>query len=261
MNFLIPPLYLFGVPVAVIVIAMIFGYLLPGLKRRKHLNSPIAIAPFGRERTVVPPRPVREPEPQAAPQVAAAPVAPAVRTPVPTPQPVEVPVARAEAMENEARAYRAPALERDDQARVLKLQVAGDPRASASASASHSTLRLEKTADGTLQFLPGKLEIVEGRNVGQELRFVRTPGPDGQSITFGRNEGPQYRHVQLEEHTVSRMHAKMSLEGKTWTLTNLSKTNPAVVNGLPLGEDTPSVVLRDGDRIEMGEVIFRFRTR
>lgn len=260
MNFLIPPLYLFGVPVAVIVIAMIFGYLLPGLKRRRHLSSPIAIAPFGRERTVVPPRPVREPEAPVAPQVAA-PVVPAARSAVPTAHPVEVPVARTEAMENEARAYRAPALERDDQARVLKLQVAGDPRTPSAASAAHSPLRLEKTADGTLQFLPGKLEVVEGRNVGQELRFVRTPGPDGQSVTFGRNEGPQYRHVQLEEHTVSRMHAKMSLEGKTWTLTNLSKTNPAVVNGLPLGEDTPSVVLRDGDRIEMGEVIFRFRTR
>ena len=109
--------------------------------------------------------------------------------------------------------------------------------------------------------LPGKLEIIEGRNIGQELRFVRTPGPDGQSITFGRNEGAPYRHVQLEEHTVSRLHAKMSLEGKTWTLTNLSKTNPAVVNGLPLGEETPAVVLRDGDRIEMGEVVFRFRSR
>ena len=260
MNFIIPPLYLFGVPVAVIVLAMIFGYLLPGLQRRKHLNSPIALAPFGRERTVVPPRPVWEPEANPAAQVAA----PAARVAAPAVDPIEVAVPRAGVVENEARAYRAPALERDDQARVLKLQVAGDSRPSQAAQAApsgHSSLRLEKTADGTLQFLPGKLEIIEGRNIGQELRFVRTPGPDGQSITFGRNEGVPYRHVQLEEHTVSRLHAKMSLEGKTWTLTNLSKTNPAVVNGLPLGEDTPAVVLRDGDRIEMGEVVFRFRSR
>jgi predicted component of type VI protein secretion system len=67
--------------------------------------------------------------------------------------------------------------------------------------------------------------------------------------------------VQLEEHTVSRMHAKMSLDGKTWTLSNLSRTNPAIVNGLALGEENPAVVLRDGDRIEMGEVVFRFRSR
>jgi hypothetical protein len=161
------------------------------------------------------------------------------------------------AAEVEARAHKAPAFE--EPSRVFKLQVAGDPRPAA--SPGHSQLRLEKPADGTLQFLPGKLEIIEGRNIGQELRFVRTPGPDGQSVTFGRNEGPQYRHVQLEEHTVSRMHARLSLEGKTWTITNLSKTNPAVVNGLPLGEDNPAVVLRDGDRIEMGEVVFRFRSR
>jgi predicted component of type VI protein secretion system len=53
----------------------------------------------------------------------------------------------------------------------------------------------------------------------------------------------------------------MSLAGKTWTLTNLSRTNPVSVNGLAMSEDTPAVVLRDGDRIEMGEVVFRFRSR
>jgi hypothetical protein len=30
---------------------------------------------------------------------------------------------------------------------------------------------------------------------------------------------------------------------------------------LALSEETPAVVLRDGDRIEMGEVVFRFRSR
>lgn len=161
----------------------------------------------------------------------------------------------------EGRAARAS--EAEDQGRVLKLQVAGDPRHTmrdASPSPA-STLRLEKPVDGTLQFLPGKLEIVEGRDVGQEIRFVRTPGSDGQTITFGRSEGPQYRHVQLEEHTVSRQHAKMVLDGKTWTLTNMSRTNPVSVNGLAMSEETPSVVLHDGDRIEMGEVVFRFRSR
>ena len=124
-----------------------------------------------------------------------------------------------------------------------------------------STLRLEKPVDGTLQFLPGKLEVLEGRDVGQEIRFVKTAGPDGQTITFGRAEGTQYRHVQLQEHTVSRQHAKMALDGKTWTLTNMSRTNPVTVNGLSLGDECAHVVLRDGDRIEMGEVVFRFRAR
>lgn len=170
-----------------------------------------------------------------------------------------------DAIPAEARVQRQRSAEAEIERPVLKLQVAGDtprraspPREDAITSA---TLRLEKPQDGTLQFLPGKLEIIEGRGIGQEIRFVRTAGPDGQSITFGRNEGPQYRHVQLEEHTVSRMHARMTLDGKTWSLSNLSRTNPVVVNGLALGEETPSVVLRDGDRIEMGEVVFRFRSR
>lgn len=151
----------------------------------------------------------------------------------------------------------------DDQRRVLRLQVAGDPRREVlrDHATNASTLRLERTADGTLQFLPGKLEVLEGRDVGQEIRFVKTAGPEGQTVTFGRAEGAQYRHVQLQEHTVSRHHAKMSLDGKTWTLTNMSRTNPVTVNGLSLGDEGAHVVLREGDRIEMGEVVFRFRAR
>jgi hypothetical protein len=253
---LISPLLLVAVPLGIIVLAMVFGYFVPALRRRRMRSGPIAIAPFGRDgRAIVPPRPVRlEPTPV---PVAAAPVPP----PPAAATPVEV-NRRTVAMDEipvEARAVRAPEME--DQHRVLKLQVAGDPRSVVRDSSAHSTLRLEKVPDGTLQFLPGKLEIVEGRDVGQEIRFVRTPGSDGQTITFGRSDGPQYRHVQLEEHTVSRQHARMSLDGKTWTLTNLSRTNPVTVNGLALGDATPAVVLRDGDRIEMGEVVFRFRAR
>ena len=123
-------------------------------------------------------------------------------------------------------------------------------------------LRFHRPADGTLQFLPGRLEVVDGRDAGHEIRFVRTMGADGTRVTFGRSEGPPYRHVQLREQTVSRRHAVMSLEGAgLWRLTNLSETNPVVVNGVPLSGDDSEVVLRDGDRIEMGEVAFLFRER
>lgn len=167
-----------------------------------------------------------------------------------------------DAVPAESRARRQEA-ELDDERKVLRLQVAGDPRRDVvrDHAVNASTLRLERPTDGTLQFLPGKLEVVEGRDVGQEIRFVKTPGPDGQTITFGRAEGAQYRHIQLQEHTVSRQHAKMTLDGKTWTLVNMSRTNPVTVNGLPLAAEGGHVILRDGDRIEMGEVVFRFRSR
>ncbi|HET6680688.1 MAG TPA: FHA domain-containing protein [Gemmatimonadaceae bacterium] len=128
--------------------------------------------------------------------------------------------------------------------------------ATASPTAPHSN-GTARPADGTLQFLPGRLEILEGQDAGQEIRFVRTG--ERTEITFGRSEGPLYRHVQLREQTVSRVHARLSREGSQWRLTNLSATNPLHVNGAPLDPTRASVMLADGDRIEMGEVVLRYR--
>ncbi|MEP6763156.1 MAG: FHA domain-containing protein [Gemmatimonadaceae bacterium] len=122
------------------------------------------------------------------------------------------------------------------------------------------SLRFSVPAEGTLQFLPGRLEISSGMDAGREIRFVRVPGPNGTEITFGRNEGPLYRHIQLRDQTVSREHARMTLTEGTWQLSNLSRTNPVAHNGrvLGYGEQHP---LEDGDRVEMGEVVFSFRSR
>ncbi len=87
---------------------------------------------------------------------------------------------------------------------------------------------------------------------------MKTAGPDSETITFGRLEGPPYRHVQLREPTVSRQHAKLTLRDGTWFLENLSGTNPVVVNGDALAGPGTTVPLSDGDRVEMGEVTFRF---
>lgn len=121
-------------------------------------------------------------------------------------------------------------------------------------------VRFYRPADGTLQFLPGRLEIVEGKDDGHEIRFVRTWGADGNQVTFGRSEGAPYRHVQLHQPTVSRLHARLAYLDGRWYLENLSQTNPVVLNGRPVVTDggTP---LDDGDRIEMGEVAFVFRER
>ena len=141
-----------------------------------------------------------------------------------------------------------------------------------------ASIRFWRPADGTLQFLPGRLEIAAGRDAGHEIRFVRTGGPEGTCITFGRADGPPYRHVQLREPTVSRSHARMDLEQTPppsdpanrivatprWRLENLSSTNPVVVNGNTLdakGGPESSVTLSEGDRIEMGEVAFVFHER
>jgi pSer/pThr/pTyr-binding forkhead associated (FHA) protein len=121
-------------------------------------------------------------------------------------------------------------------------------------------LRFSVPQEGTLQFLPGRLTISSGADAGREIRFVRVPGPDGTVVTFGRSEGPAYRHIQLREATVSRSHARMRLEGSKWHLTNLSATNPVLYNGRML-RDGEEQLLVSGDRIEMGEVVFEFHGR
>jgi len=118
-------------------------------------------------------------------------------------------------------------------------------------------LRFHRPADRARPFLPGHLTVIEGGDAGLEVRFVRLAQQDDPIITFGRSEGPPFRHVQLLEPTVSRAHARMAFDGSGWSLTNLSRTNPVLVNRMALSDELP-VRLRDGDRIEMGALVFRF---
>ena len=122
------------------------------------------------------------------------------------------------------------------------------------------TIRFYRPPEGTLQLLPGRLEVVGGEDRGQDIRFVRFVG-EAPRITFGRKEGPPGRHIQLYAPTVSREHAEMRLDGSGWQIANLSQTNPVVVNGDELSHADGARALEDGDRIEMGEVIFQFRER
>lgn len=122
--------------------------------------------------------------------------------------------------------------------------------------------KVQRPAERTLQFLPGRLEVVAGaKGLGSEIRFVRTGGPDGSTITIGRSEGPAYRHIQLDVPTVSRRHAHMRWDGSRWSLTNLSATNPVSINGVALPGEGTAIDLVDGDRVEMGEVTFRFHAQ
>ncbi|MCC6318432.1 MAG: FHA domain-containing protein [Gemmatimonadaceae bacterium] len=123
------------------------------------------------------------------------------------------------------------------------------------------SLRFHRPSDGTLQFLQGFLEVVGGPDAGHEVRFVHPALGESPDITFGRKEGPPYRHVQLLEPTVSRTHARLSPEGDRWRLTNLSRTNPVVVNGAALDGVNSAQLLNDDDLVEMGALVFRFRAR
>jgi hypothetical protein len=122
-------------------------------------------------------------------------------------------------------------------------------------------LRFFRAEEGTLEFLPGRLEVVGGEDVGQEIHFARQVGDDDATVTFGRSEGPPLRHVQLLDPTVSRQHARMTYAGQRWHLSNMSTTNAVLLNGAALPEHHDGITLQDGDRLEMGAVVFVFHAR
>jgi hypothetical protein len=123
-----------------------------------------------------------------------------------------------------------------------------------------STMRIGRPIEATVQVLPGRLEVVEGpHETEREIRFVRSWG-DTPEITIGRGAGPRHRHARLRSVTVSRAHARMRFEGERWKLTNLSETNPTVVNGEVLALHA-SRLLEHGDRLELGEVVLRYWDR
>jgi pSer/pThr/pTyr-binding forkhead associated (FHA) protein len=119
-------------------------------------------------------------------------------------------------------------------------------------------VRFHRPPEGTLQLLPGRLDVVGGDPSRGVIRFVKIPQEEPE-VTFGRASGPQYRHIQLKIPTVSRMHARMRFLDGVWWIENLSTTNPVVVNGQDLRSgDGSRTALADGDRIEMGEIVFRY---
>lgn len=121
------------------------------------------------------------------------------------------------------------------------------------------TVKMAVPPAGTLKLLPGRFIVVSGEDKVKELRFYRTKAQDENEVTFGRASGSAYNYVQLKSMTVSAKQSKLLYAGGKFTIINYSSTNPTKVNGQEL-EVNGTTVLNDGDRVEMGEVTFEFRT-
>lgn len=93
-----------------------------------------------------------------------------------------------------------------------------------------------------------------------ERAFVHTGGrrlllsPRG--ATIGRSRGCD---IVLEDAGVSRRHAKVSPSDQGWMIEDLHSTNGVSVNGQRLGG--ASTILRDGDRIELGNTQIVFEVK
>ncbi|MEW5877730.1 MAG: FHA domain-containing protein [Acidobacteriota bacterium] len=125
-----------------------------------------------------------------------------------------------------------------------------------------TTVKIHRPPAGTLKVLPGRFEVVSGETEVKEIRFYKVPSQAVPEVTFGRLAGAPYVHVQLNSPTVSGRQAKMTYQDGKWVLTNFAPatSNPTRVQGRELGVDE-SVALREGDQVEMGEVVLRFHER
>jgi hypothetical protein len=120
-----------------------------------------------------------------------------------------------------------------------------------------ATIIFNRPMDEPVQILPGRLHVLSGETEGEDLRLFSKLGEPPQ-IVVGRETGPPYRHITLRSPTVSRRHAQMDFLDGHWTITNLSSTNPVLVNDRVLKSGSSTRKLSDGDRIELGEVALRF---
>ncbi len=126
--------------------------------------------------------------------------------------------------------------------------------------ANSETVRFLRPGEEPIQILPGRLEVLSGEPKHREIRFVRSPGEPAELI-LGREPGRTPQTVALHSDTVSRRHAKFAYSNGRWAVTNLSRTNPVVVNDERLPDSSIERPLADGDRVELGEVVLRFRSR
>jgi len=123
------------------------------------------------------------------------------------------------------------------------------------------TVVFRHPSDEPVQILPGRLEVVAGEPARDDIRFFGRIG-EPVRITLGREAGSPQRTITLRSPTVSRRHARLEFADGRWQITNLSKTNPVLVNERMLAPDgAVPCVLAEGDRIELGEVVLRFHER
>jgi hypothetical protein len=109
----------------------------------------------------------------------------------------------------------------------------------------------------TLQLLPGRLVPLDPSVVQQEVRFLRSGGRES-VVTLGWDVGEPPGHVTLDHPSIQPRHARMCFRDGQWSIENLSPRDPVEVNGEPLRDGGEPHLLRTGDRVRLGQAVFRF---
>lgn len=93
---------------------------------------------------------------------------------------------------------------------------------------------------------PHVFEVKQGPGLGQ--KFVL----DGNEIILGRGEKAT---LTLDSEEVSRAHAKLTRTDGEYTIEDMESRNGIVLNGLKVH----AAVLRDGDQVQLGDVVLSYR--
>lgn len=93
---------------------------------------------------------------------------------------------------------------------------------------------------------PHGLDVKQGPGQGKRFEL------DANELVLGRGDKAT---LVLESEEVSRQHAKLTrLEGE-YTIEDLDSRNGILLNGLKVH----SAVLRDGDQVQLGDVVLSYR--
>ncbi len=120
------------------------------------------------------------------------------------------------------------------------------PAATAPAAAEPDTGTTAGTTQTPGQSPSGSLRVIAGGEVGARFSLSAV-------TVIGRL--PECE-VTLDDPSVSRKHARITLQGEQWRVEDLGSTNGMWVNGAQVGQSE----LRDGDRLDLGGVKLRFAT-
>ncbi len=135
----------------------------------------------------------------------------------------------------------------------------------------YDTIRFEPDVPPTMQFIPGKLEILNGPDKGKTFMLAGYPTPDGSISSIGRDHsgwedqsalsgGRKYAHVRIKDdsRTLSRMQAEMIYRNGKLYLKNLSSVNPSQVDGADVAINDIAEV-KSGSKIKAGFIEFRYQ--
>ncbi|MFD6418707.1 FHA domain-containing protein [Streptomyces sp. NPDC060194] len=89
----------------------------------------------------------------------------------------------------------------------------------------------------------------------ERLPKLMLPEPGPYPLRIGRDPS---NGLRLSHDTVSRVHAELVLRSGAWVLRDLGSTNGTTVNGRRV---TGTALVREGDHIGFGQMVFRLTAR